>query len=375
MGPVIAIRTLVLALAATLALSTQAAQAAPQPSVSAASAVLIDAHDGRVLFAKDAERPRAIASTTKIITALVVLQETDLDEVVTASANAEAVGADDPLVTELELVAGEKLTVEQLLYGMLLPSANDAAVALAEHVGGTVQRFATMMDAAAKAAGAKNSRFTNPAGFDHPDHLSTASDLAVLAAKAMRSDVFRRIVATKSHQLPWQGHPEGRLITNRNALLGAYTGADGVKTGQTRASGKSLVASATRDSEWRIAVVLASSDPPADAAALFDHGFAGFRRFQISAKGTPWGLVTRGAGQTYAVMPTATKSVLVPSSEPDPEVSFDQSTETLVATTAAGDGVSVPARLTCLSNPSDCRAPVRLTIFERLLNLLGPLTR
>lgn len=336
--------------------------------------MLIDGADGRVLWGKNADEPRAIASTTKIVTAMVVLSSAALDEVVTASSAAERVGADDPLVTELELVAGERLTVEQLLYGLLLPSANDAAVALAEHVGGSVSRFAEMMEQTARRLGATRSTFTNPAGFDDPMHRSTASDLARITRAAMKDATFKRIVGTQTHQIPWAGRPEPRTLRNRNTLLGSYPGATGVKTGQTRLAGKALVASATREAESRIAVALGSTDAAADARALLDHGFLDLRRFQIATKGTPWGLVTRGAGQTFAVMPTASSSVLVPIGEPDPQVRFEPAARRIVAEVPTGPKVAVAARLVCL-DLSACSARKRMTLMERLLTLIGPIAR
>ncbi len=198
------------------------------PSVGAAAGIVLDAKDGSILWEKSARTHRVIASTTKIMTALVTLESTEPGEMVTASARAEAVGADDPLVTELELVRGEKLSVENLLYGLLLPSGSDVVVALAEHVGGSVEGFAALMNERARKAGATDSNFTNPDGLDDPAAYSTAYDLAQITRAAMANAEFRKIVATTRFSIPRQGGPPRDLV-NRNELLAA-----GRKRGQDR---------------------------------------------------------------------------------------------------------------------------------------------
>lgn len=326
-----------------------------------------------MLWQKNADQPRAIASLTKIVTALVVVERSALDSVVTASPDAEQVGANDPLVTELELVAGEKLTVEHLLYGLLLPSANDAAVALAEHVGGSQVRFAKMMTEHAAKLGAKSSRFTNPAGFDHPEHVSTAADMALLARKLLDDPVLGRIVATPSYQIPRAGG--AHRVENRNLLLGAYEGANGVKTGQTRASGRSLVSSARRGDEMRVAVVLSSSDPVADSRRLLDHGFRDFFREDLLTKGRAWGVVTRGDGASFAVSPSRTFRPLVPAGEESSMVSFEVSRRRFEIVTPLGAKVHVPARLRCLGPGGGCKGREGMTLLERLLGVAGNLVR
>jgi serine-type D-Ala-D-Ala carboxypeptidase (penicillin-binding protein 5/6) len=331
----------------------QAPQAGPQ--VAAASAILVDASDGRVLWEHNAQARRSIASTTKILTALVVIEKTLPDELVTASAAAEQVGNDDPLVTQLQLTTGEKLTVEQLLYGLLLPSASDAAVALAEYVGGSIPGFAKLMNDRAQKAGATHSHFTNPAGFDDPEHYSTAADMALIARAAMSKPLFRKIVATTSYSIPWPGHPGPRVVVNRNQLLAQFPGANGIKTGNTRAAGQCLVASATQGGESRISVVLDSPDVFGDSRQVLSYGFTGFRRVVVARKLQPWGAITYGDGTTAQLVAQRNLNVLVASSGPDPASRYDPLTRRLLVRGPITE--MVPLEVRCAGPP--CRLPAR----------------
>lgn len=347
------------------------AEAATGPSVRAAAVILVDAADGRVLFERSADEQRAIASTTKILTALVVLESSNLSEMVEASARAEQVGADDPLVTELELTKGERLSVENLLYGLLLGSANDAAVALAEHVAGTESAFAKLMTDRAKKAGATQSSFVNPHGFDHPDHYSSARDLALITLQAWRIPEFKKMVATKEHDIPWPGHPSPRKLINRNQLLGSYTGADGVKTGQTRASGRSLVATATREGESRLSVVLSSPDPLADSRGLLDFGFEGFRRTVILTKNVAWGFVTTGTGRSLVVKPSRTVSFLVERGTQPPVARFLPKQRLLVVDDPSSRPTRVEATLSCVDACSSVTVKPLGKILVALTSVIG----
>lgn len=314
---------------------------------------MIDPTDGSVLWEKNSRARRAIASTTKILTALVVIENAAPDEVVTASAQAEAVGADDPLVTELDLVAGEKLTVEQLLYGMLLPSASDAAVALAEYVGGSVPEFAKLMNRRARSLGALDSNFTNPAGLDDPAAYSTAYDLAQITRAALRNARFRKIVSTARYQIPWPGRPAPRELINRNLLLGRFQGADGVKTGNTQMAGKSLVASALRGTERRVSVLLGSPEPFTESASLLSFGFSGFTRYFITRAGQPWGQATYGDGTTMKLVGVKDASLLLGEGKPPPPVRYRPSGSFLKV--SGSTGTHVPIRAVCPRRP--CRPP------------------
>ena len=348
----------------------EALQARGGPQVTAQSAILIDSADGRVLWDKAPHDRHGIASTTKILTALVVLETAQPSDIVTASPRAQLVGDNDPLVTELNLMAGEQLTVEQLLYGLLLPSANDAAVALAEHVGGSVEGFAKLMNTKAAELGATDSHFVNPNGLDDPAHYSSAHDLALFARAAMQLPLFRKIVATRDYQIPRAGHPEGRLLHNRNELLAAYPGANGIKTGQTRQAGKSLVGSARRGSEERISVVLGSEKPEADSELVLEYGFRAFRRFQLAKVRQVWGQITYGDGTSADLIALADSTALVAAQGRQPRVTFDPGRQLLRAGSA---GLTARVKVRCLAKP--CLLPPRRRVGDIawIMRLFSPI--
>ncbi len=326
------------------------------PAIAAAAGILIDASDGSILWEKNSRERRAIASTTKIMTALVVLENAEPDEMVTASARAEAVGATDALVTELELVQGERLSVEHLLYGLLLPSGSDAAVALAEHVGGTVEAFAGMMTERARQAGAVDTNFANADGLDDPGAYSTAWDLAQITRAAMANDAFRRIVATPRFQIPRAtGAP--RDVVNRNELLGRLEGATGVKTGNTRNAGRSLVASALREGEERISVILGSPEPFGESSALLNFGFSAFKRFVVVGEDGSWGQVTYGDGTTVSLKAPQEVSVLLGDTTPAPRMRYRPEQSELVVEVPGG--LTIPLEQTCVGSDEPCERPKR----------------
>jgi D-alanyl-D-alanine carboxypeptidase (penicillin-binding protein 5/6) len=245
---------------------------AREPRVEAASAILADLDSGQVLWERNADEPRPIASVTKIMTALLVLEATGPGETVTASANAA-----DQTGAELGLVPGEALPVRDLLMALLLQSANDAAVALAEHVGGSIEGFVDGMNRRAHRLGARDTVFASPNGLDDSGY-STARDLVTLTAEAYRDRTFTDVAATRFHRIP---DPDGdpRRIQNRNALLWLYPGATGVKTGYTAAAGFCLVAAAERDGLRLVTVILGAPQAPwSDAAEILNHGFAAWER-------------------------------------------------------------------------------------------------
>lgn len=224
--------------------------------VSAAAAVLMDADTGEILFEKNADRRMLIASTTKILTALVVLEHARLDEVVTIQPRHMAEGS------SMYLKPGETLTVETLLYGLLLCSGNDAAVALADHCGGSVARFVGWMNETAQRIGMTGSSFANPNGLDDEQHYSTARDMALLAAYAARNPTFVRLCSTRSVTVG------GRTMTNHNKLLQSVEGCIGMKTGYTRAAGSTLVSCARRGGRTLVAVTLQDGNDWADHAEM-----------------------------------------------------------------------------------------------------------
>ena len=254
-------------MAAAVLLCAPSAQAAEyEGPVSAQSAILVDAQSGRVLFEKNADERRLFASTTKIMTGLLVCEAGDLDRDVTVPP--EAAGVEG---SSLYLKAGERVTVRELLYGMMLRSGNDAAVALAIVTGGSAENFIARMNERARELGLTGTQFENPNGLDGEAHLSTARDLAKLAAAAMENESFRAVVSSKSYS------SGTRSFTNHNKLLWRVEGCDGVKTGYTKKAGRILVGSAVRDGRRLICVTMHDPDDWRDQSALFDYGFSAFR--------------------------------------------------------------------------------------------------
>ena len=243
-------------------------------AVSAKRAYVLDAVSGRVLYEKNPDERSLIASTTKIMTALIICEQCNvLDRMRIPK---EAVGIEG---SSMYLREGEILTLQELLYGLMLSSGNDAAVALAIYCGGTVEGFAELMNDKARNLGLRNTHFENPNGLDSPGHYSTARDLAVLAAYAMENPIFRKTVSTKSLMLGQ------RYLTNHNKLLWRIPGADGVKTGYTRVAGRILVSSATRNDRRILAVTIDAPDDWNDHASLLETGFSRYCVKQVVTKG------------------------------------------------------------------------------------------
>jgi len=259
-------------------------------AVSAQKAYVLDAVSGRVLYEKNADARSLIASTTKIMTALVVCEQCNvLDRMRIPK---EAVGIEG---SSMYLKEGEVLTLQELLYGLMLSSGNDAAVALAIYCGGTVEGFAEMMNDKARVLGLTGTHFENPNGLDSPGHYSTARDLAVLAAYAMENPIFYKTVSAKSVKIG------ERYLTNHNKLLWRLEGADGVKTGFTKAAGRILVSSATRDDRRLIAVTINAPDDWNDHAALLEDGFSRFARRRVVTAGDKVGVLEVVGGENRKV--------------------------------------------------------------------------
>ena len=244
---------------------------------SASSAILMDAESGRVLYEQNARERRYIASITKLMTALVAAESGHrLDETVTVLP--EYVGAEG---SSMYLEAGEKLMLNTLLYGLLLSSGNDAALAVADVCGGSVERFVDMMNRRAVLLGMDDTTFKNPSGLTEEGHQSTAADMAKLAAACMRNETVAAIVATRSVTL------EGRTFTNHNKLLWRYEGCIGMKTGYTERSGRTLISCARREGMTLIAVTLNDRNDWVDHTAMLDYGFKTYTRTQLTAAGEP----------------------------------------------------------------------------------------
>ncbi len=263
---------LLLALLPGLAVGSYAAEV---PSVSAASAVLMDVDSGRILYEKDGTTPRSIASITKLMTALVAVEcLEDFSNPVTV--RREWTGIEG---TSLYLKPGEKISAETLLYGLLLHSGNDAAVALACICAGDVETFVSWMNERAKDLGMTNTHFSDASGLSGENHHASAVDMARLAAVCLNTPKVAEIIQTKTISL------EGRNFTNHNKLLWQYPDCIGMKTGYTRQAGRTLVSAAERDGQRLVCVTLSDPDDWKDHTALLDYGFETFPRTVLAGKG------------------------------------------------------------------------------------------
>jgi len=251
-----------------LGLIISAGPASALPSISAGSAVLIDADTGKLLYEQSAWELRPPASTTKIITAILAIEHGNLNEAVEISPNAANTGE-----ASIGLKPGEKLTMYNLLHGALLKSGNDACVAIAEHIAPSEEEFVGLMNLKARSLGAFDTTFFNTNGLPHTDHLTTAYDLAIITRYALNNKIFSEIVRKKDYTLQWETPPaRRRYISNTNKLLWTYPPATGVKTGTTDSAGKCLVASAHEPGRSVIAVLLNSPRRFADARELLEYG-------------------------------------------------------------------------------------------------------
>lgn len=241
----------------------------PQPQVKAASAIIVDVVTGQVVWEKNSRVRRPMASTTKIMTATLVLESGRLDDTVTFSQHARATP-----YANLNAKPGERFKMMDLLYAIMLRSSNDSCVAVGEHLSGAAWKFAAQMTARARELGAADTNFVTTNGLYHKDHYSTAYDLALMARHAMQYPLFNEVVGTKSKTIGRSLNWKDTLIRNHNKFLSRYDGADGVKTGYVRQSGRCLVASATRPEQgqpWRlVTVVLNSADTYGDSERMMD---------------------------------------------------------------------------------------------------------
>jgi D-alanyl-D-alanine carboxypeptidase (penicillin-binding protein 5/6) len=256
------------------------------PDVEAVSAIVEDLATGQVLFSKDPDEERALASTTKVMTALLVLERAKPTEMVKVGPDAAEEGSAGAGFSELGLQLGERLSVEDLLFALMLQSSNDAAIALADHVSGSVDRFLADMNARARELGLRHTEFFSPNGLDDRGH-STAREMAAITREAMGKPEFAEVVGRRFDTIPAPSGP-ARRVQNRNVLLWLYRGATGVKTGYTSAAGFCLVATAERDGRGVVAVVLGApttQDSFDDAASLLDYGFAGYALHTLVQEG------------------------------------------------------------------------------------------
>ncbi len=275
-------KLLVIILAVLVILPSGDAYSLTPPRLTARSALLLDQATGRILYSKNAHEKLPMASTTKIMTAILALESGRMSEVVRVSERAVRIGG-----SSVYLEVGEEKTLEELVWGLLLRSGNDAAVAIAEHLSGSTEKFAGEMTRRAAQLGAIQTKFTNPHGLHQEGHYTTAYDLALLAAHAMTLPKFREIAATREKQISWHDRPGGRLLRNQNKLLVMYEGAEGIKTGWTTPAGRCF-AGATVRTGWRlVGVVLNAPQMWEDTIRLFDFGYQYYRWQTVIRAGQP----------------------------------------------------------------------------------------
>ncbi|HYM71034.1 MAG TPA: D-alanyl-D-alanine carboxypeptidase family protein [bacterium] len=298
----------------------RAAPAVAPVRVTATAALLMDARTGEVLYSRNPHLVWPPASTTKVLTALVALESMPLDSVITISPEV----AKFRVGSVVGLPPGAKISLHDLLYGLMLQSGNDVALAVAEGVSGSVPAFVDRMNAEARRLGARQTHFTSPHGLYDPNHYTTAYDLALITRVAMQNPTFEDIVRTRK----WTFQPPtgpGHVLWNHNRLLSRYAGADGVKTGYVDMSGETLVASATRNG-WRlIAVLLHSGDMWGDAQRLLSYGFDHYRSIELARAGEEMAAiqVRGGDGLVLGVVSTPVYGVVSEGAEPVRRVIVD----------------------------------------------------
>ncbi len=297
-------RLCALAAACLIAAVPYHAALAEEIDISARAAILIDAASGRVLYAKNADTRYPMASTTKIMTALLALENSAPNELVTASERAAGTGG-----TSIYLSAGETLSMEEMLKGLMLRSGNDAAVAIAEHIGGSVENFAAMMNARAEDLGA-DAHFVTPNGLDAEGHGASARAMALIAREALWRGDFRALVGTQRAVIPWRDNQYNRVLNNKNRLLREYEGTTGVKTGFTKKAGRCLVFSAERDGMELIGVVLNCGAWFDEAERLLDWGFEHYSLACAAEMGEDCGTVAVAGGASPRVRVIAESDAL-----------------------------------------------------------------
>ena len=364
------IRTVAAALAAALLLAggSGALAAGEEPSTSCQAGVLMEADSGAVLWEKQPDTPMLIASTTKIMSALVALERCELDREVTI----------DPAWTGIEgssmyLAPGQRLTVEELLYGMMLASGNDAAVALACAAAGSVEAFAELMNEKARELGCENTHFTNPSGLDDEEHHASAYDLALITRAALQNEDFCRIVSTASKTVG------ENTYVNHNRLLRECDGVFGVKTGYTMAAGRTLVTACRREGLTLICVTLSDPDDWDDHRDMYDWAYDLYDRSDVLA-GRTWSVpVIGGVYESVRVAPAEGLFVLHRGEEPirveyrlPPFVYADVTAGAVCGEAVAylGDREAGRAQLVFSQDVSRA-AEEEPDLWERVLDLLG----
>lgn len=294
-----------LSLAAALLIPEVSAAGTEAPAINAGGAVLIEAGTKLPLYSLRAHEKLPMASTTKIMTALLAIEYGDLDQTVTVAPEAEGVEG-----SSMYLAAGERISLRDLVYGLMLASGNDAAVAIAIHIGGSVDGFAILMNERARSLGALNTNFVTPNGLPDDRHYTTAYDLALIAAKAMEYEEFRTVVSSEYHKTETGGFI--RTLKNKNRLLWEYEGGCGIKTGYTKAAGKCLVFAAERDGMLLIGVVLNCPGMFDEAKEVLDYGFGNYEMARVVSAGDVVARATVEGGETNSLALVAKDDIMIP---------------------------------------------------------------
>ena len=260
-------------------------------STSAKAAAVINGDTGELIYAQNADKKLPMASTTKIMTALLLCEHGELQKEITVTADMLRVEG-----SSMGLLADDRVTYHDLLYGMMLASGNDAANVTAIALGGTVEKFTEMMNNRARELGLENTRFVTPSGLDAEGHCTTARELALLAYHALKNEEFAKAAASKTATLNYGNPPYRRTLKNHNKMLTLYEGAVGVKTGFTKKSGRCLVSAARRDGKLAIAVTLNDPNDWSDHAALLDYGLSSIKQTAFSPKTASYLLPVIGSG-------------------------------------------------------------------------------
>ncbi len=256
------------------------AVAQESPTVSAKAAIGIEGSSGEIFYAKNIDEQLPMASTTKIMTAIVALERGNVSDNV--KIDKAAVGIEG---SSIYLYEGEILTLENLLYALLLESANDAAAAIAIHIGGSIEAFVAMMNEKADELGLTNTHFDNPHGLDGDTHYTTARELGIIAAYAMKNETFKQIVGTYKTTIPLANGEGTRVLINHNKLLRNYDGAIGIKTGYTKKSGRCLTSAAMRDGVELICITLCAPSDWQDHESILDFGYSIYERKTLAEAG------------------------------------------------------------------------------------------
>lgn len=278
-----------------------------QSETSAKAACVMELETGRVLFEYNMHARLPMASTTKVMTALLALELGEPESRVTCSENAFGMPG-----TSIYLAQGETLTLREMLLGLMLASGNDAAVAISEQIAGSTARFVELMNRRAAELDAVHTHFANPHGLPEDTHVTTAYDLALIARAAMGNDAFRQLVSTRRAVIPWEGRAYGRQLKNKNRLLESYPGATGIKTGFTSRAGRCLVFGASRDGMELVGVVLNCPDWFDEAARLMDGCFESYSMVRVLAPTMSAGKIAVEGGRQQTAQLCAMQNLRVP---------------------------------------------------------------